>query len=436
MEALVAIFAEIIIACMMPFMALIGAFVGAILEGILLLLAGVFGGIFQVWAEARAARRNAPKPVAKPRKPLVPRKLVHWTAGILGTVGVLGVVASFVFFQPILRYVLETASAKAGAQISFEQASGTLLAGDVTLKGVHVVREGQEGLTFDLRVEQAVAEVQVRSLLFSTPVIDLARVTGVTGYVSPPKRDKDKPRVKKKRRPFRADLADVRDVAIEVRPKDSAPYPVLIDAAQVAPFRSGLALFDLLFRSNMKAEIAGQSLLVETRLIDERGRETLWSFEKVEAEKIKLLVPRAPLTWLSDGLVTARVQDRWSLTEDWVDMEWLIAFEDMTVSVPEDAKTTEKLLGGALAKAVKMRGGNVEFRYDLKLDKDDIAAMRSGDIDAFLDQVAKGFLISGGKSTAEASEDEDAAASDESGAKELGTLDKLKGLFKRGETEE
>lgn len=435
MEALVAIFAEIIIACMMPFLGLIGALMGAILEGVLLLLAGIFGGVFQVWSDARKAKSKTPKAQAKPRKPLVPRKLVHWTAGILAGVGVLGVIASFVFFQPILRYVLETASAKAGTEISFEQASGTLLAGDVTLTGIKMTREDQEGLTFDLEVKRAHADVHVMSLLSSVPTITLAEVEGVSGYVSPPKRDKDKDKskTKKPRKPFRADLAVVKDVALEVRPKGSDAYPLVIETAQVAPFRSSLALFDLLFRSNLRAEIAGQPLIVETQRITEDGRKTIWSFENVEAEKLRLLVPRAPLTWLSGGTLTARVEDRWSLSEDWVDMAWRIELEDMEIVLPEEASGGQKLLGGALAKAVKMRGGDVALTYDLQLDKDDVQALRDGDIDAFWDQVSKGFLVSGRK-TLTGGDDADAADAEE-GAEKPGTLDKLKGLFKKDEAE-
>ncbi len=435
MEALVAIFAEIIIACMMPFVSLIGALFGAFLEGLLLLLAGIFGGVFEVWADRRKAKSARPKTAAKPRKPLIPRKVIHWTAGVMGTLGVLGVIASFVFFQPILRYVLETASAKAGTEITFERASGTLLAGDVTLEGIHVLRDGQEGLTFDLKVARATAEVRVSSLLSRVPVIDLALVEGVTGYVSPPQREKDKPKEKKPRKPFRANLAQVRDVVLDVRPKGAEPYPLMIEAAQVAPFRSQLALFDLLFRSNMKAEIAGQTLVVETSLITEHGRQTLWSFENVEAEKVKLLVPRAPLTWLNDGVLSARVTDRWSLSEDWIDMEWVIGFEDMNIAVPSDAGATQILLGGGLAKLVNARQGNVEFRYALQLDKAEMDAMRAGDLSEFWDVVLSGFLVSGGKGlsvTTQGSAEEPASDIDGS---EPGALDKLKGLFKRDDAE-
>ena len=53
MEALVVIFAEIILACLMPVLGLIGALLGAIFEGLLLLL----GGTFAAFAEVRRKRR-------------------------------------------------------------------------------------------------------------------------------------------------------------------------------------------------------------------------------------------------------------------------------------------------------------------------------------------------------------------------------------------
>ncbi len=115
----------------------------------------------------------------------------------------------------------------------------------------------------------------------------------------------------------------------------------------------------------MTAQVAGQDLIVPIRQITEQGRETFWSFEDVEAEQIKLLVPKAPLTWLNGGTVSVRVDDKWSLSDDWIDMDWSIRFDQVRIVVPEGAGTTEKLLGGALAKAVRAKAGTADFRYRL-----------------------------------------------------------------------
>lgn len=439
MEALVLIFAEILIACMVPVFAMAGALAATVLEAVLALLALIFGGVFEVWRDNRSAARKAGGAVAPkaPRKPLIPRKVIHWAAGILVTVGAIAVLASFLFMQPILRYVLDTASAKAGAEISFERAEGTLLTGDVALYGVKAMREDPEGLGFDMAIAEIEAEVDVMSLLGRTPMISLARVEGVTGSVSPPKADPDKPREKKTKRPFIISTVDVKKVDVEIHPKDSASYSLMIETAEVAPFRSSIALFSLLFRSNMVAEIAGQTLRVETNRITETGRETRWSFENVEADKMKLLVPKAPLNWLSDGRVTVQVVDRWSLSDDWIDMDWRITLEDVAVQVPRAAGTTEKLLGGALAKVVNKQGGNVDFQYRLVLDKDDIETLRSGDLDRFWNTVLSGFLKDGARNVMEDEQAVDAqqVQDDADNEDKPGALDKLKGLFKKDTAE-
>lgn len=432
MEALVLIFAEILLACLAPLLALAGAMAALALEAVLGLLALVFGGVFELWRDSRRAARETGAVARAPRKPLIPRKLVHWTAGVLVTVGAVGVLASFLFMQPILRYVMDTASARAGAEITFERAEGTLLTGDVALHGITAKRVAPEGLGFDMAIKRIEAEVDVLTLLSRRPVISLARVEGVSGAVSPPKRDADKPKKEKKeKRPFVITEVDVKNVALEVRPKGAEPYPLVIETARVAPFRSSIALFSLLFRSNMVAQIAGQELRVETAQVTEFGRETRWLFEEVEAEKMQLLVPKAPLTWLSDGRLSVRVIDRWSLSEDWIDMDWQIAFDGVRVQVPSEAGTAETLLGGALAKVVEKQGGEADFRYRLMLDKDEIRTLRSGDMEQFWEVVLAGFLKSGAKGAAE-----DAAAEGEAGEEQKpGALDRLKGLLKKDKAE-
>ena len=431
MEALVLIFAEILLACLAPLLAAIGALLGAILELIFALLGLIFGEGFERWRKQRRAQgAEAPASRATPRRPLVPRRWLHWAAGSLAALGVLGVLASVLFMQPILRYVLTTAADKTGAEVSFERASGTLLLGDVTLYGLQARREGgADGLGFDMAVRKARADVDIWTLLSREPVIERAEVEGVSGHVSPPQRDKDRPRpaAPGERRPFSVLEAAAHEVAVEIRPKDSAPYLLEIDAATVAPFRSRLALFDLMFRSNMTARIAGQTLIVETAQGPGNARDTRWLFEEVEAEKVKLLVPKAPLTWLQGGRLSVRVEDSWSLTEDRIDMDWQIGFDDVVIQVPQEAGRAEKLLGASFAKLVDARDGQGEFRYRLSLDKDQIAALRSGDLQAFWDVVLSGVLKRGPPSErAQEQAQEQAGEEDKPGA-----LDKLKNLLKR-----
>lgn len=428
MEALLLIFAEIVFACLAPLLGLIGALVGALLEFLALLLGGGFAALAEHRKRGREAKGEVPR---APRKPLVSRKTLHWVAGTLGVFGVLGILATFVLFQPILRTVMQTAGERAGVEISFEAASGTLLLGKVALDDVSLKREDAEGLGFDLKVARAEADVDLWSLLGSEPRIDLAAAHGITGQISPPKPDKDKPKLRKERRPFRAEMVRVSGVEIEVRPKGSAPYMLEITEAAVAPFRSQLALFDLLFRSNMEAKIAGQALSVSTRKVTENGRETYWRFEEVDAAQLGLVVPKAPLTWLDAGRVSVRVDDRWSLSEDWIEMDWDVSAQDLEVSLPASAAAGEKMLGNAFAKLVQAKGGTANFQYALRLNKDDIDALRQGDISQFWDLVLSGFVGSKVKATQGGADRETEAEP----GKVKRAVERMKGLFGKGNEE-
>lgn len=428
MEALVAIFAEIIIACMMPVFALMGAVLSAVFEGLLLL----FGGIFSEYVESRRKRRaEAVQQPITPRKPLIPRKVIHWTAGIFATIGALGVVASFVFFQPLLRYAMDVASDKAGMRIVYDSATGSLLGGNVTLQNLTMSRAHDTGLAFDLQVTRAEADVALTTLVFGTPTLTFGRVEGMTGTITPPLPKEEKKGLPKPRRPFRADLFALQDVSLQITPREDAPYSVVIDAAQVAPFRSGLAVFDLLFRSNMKAEIAGQSLLVETRLITDDGRETRWAFEDVDAALLKRILPKAPLTWVSEGRLTLNVSDRWSLSNDFVDMDWRIATSQMRTTVPQDAGAGERIVAAGLRKYVDRFGGDVDFQYQLQLDPEDMAQLREGDLEAFWEKLLSG-IVKGGITKPDAQEDAEEAMEEEA----PGAFDRIRSIFGNDEGKE
>jgi hypothetical protein len=410
-EALLLIFAEIIVACLAPLFALIGAIFMAILE----LLALMLGGVFAAWAETRRAQGR--------RKSLVSSKALHWIAGAMGAVAVLGVLGATLFFEPLLARVLDKASERAGMELTYDDASGSLLFGRVELTGVHVTRASEAGLALDLSVAELEADVALLSLLSSEPRLELGRVAGVSGWISPPVKVESDSVPKRERRPFRADLVQASDVAVEIRPKGSEAYSVEIGEAEVSPFRSQLAVFDLLFRSNLEARVAGQRLRVSTRPVTEEGRETSWHFDEVEADRLKVILPRAPLTWLDDGTVTARVEDRWSLSDNEIDMNWEILLEGVTLTVPPEAGTAEAVLAGGLKKLVDARGGDADFRYRLSLTPEQVGALRSGDLSQFWDVVLSG-IVPGSAASADPDEGEEKL------------LDRMRGVFKRDEAAE
>jgi hypothetical protein len=385
MEALILIFAEIIAACLAPLLSLLGALVGMIFEFLALILSRIFG---------RSVRKTPTTRKTSP-KPLKSRKALHWTAGILGGLGATGLLASVVLFEPLLRGVLTRATSNAGIDLSYEGSSGFLLAGKVELTGLALARSSDTGLAFDLEVDQVVADVDLWSLLTNEPRLELGAVRGLTGSITPPQsavRLDSANHPGRTRRAFRADRLTVENIDVLIAPHGSDPYRLDIASGEVAPFRSQSALFDLLFRSNLEAEVAGQPLLVETRQISANGRETLWHFDEVEVDRLKLIVPKAPLTWLSAGTATLRVDDRWNLDDEVIDMDWRVVLSNLAVTAPAAASASERALAGGLSRVLDAQGGNADVHYRLDLGPEQVSALREGDLSAFWDAVLSGFV--------------------------------------------
>ncbi|MEZ5716478.1 MAG: hypothetical protein R3D85_15820 [Paracoccaceae bacterium] len=94
MEALLILFAPLIEIVMMPVLALAGALLGAAVELVFWLLALIFGG---AWAQRRDRRKRRGGGVGAgdlartgPKRPLIPRRLLHWGAGALVLLGARG----------------------------------------------------------------------------------------------------------------------------------------------------------------------------------------------------------------------------------------------------------------------------------------------------------------------------------------------------------
>lgn len=416
MEALLILFAPLIEIMLVPVVAIGGAVFSFALE----LVAGLVAAFAGTPRRKRAKRQDGPADDARARV-RSGRRYLHWGAGALLVTGLAGVAASLLFFDQILRFGLDRAEAKSGVVITYERARGNLLQGRVVLSGLHMHRAGDWGLAFDVRAEQVALDVVLTSLL-GEPVIETARVIGARGFVTPPARGDRPPDAA--RRAFRVGSISIERVALDIRPRTGAAYPLAIERAEMVPFHSRTALFDLLFRSNLEAEIAGQHLSVETARITEYGRETHWRFENADAASLATLVPRAPLTWLEAGTLSARVDDRWSLSQDWIEMDWDLTLQGIEVTAPHGAGLREKALVAGFARFMAAKGGNAEFHYTLSLDQNDIATARAGDLAGFWDIIA-GQLVK----SATTPEAEDGAR--QTGGRLSGAIEAVQGALER-----
>ncbi|MGB3313225.1 MAG: hypothetical protein WBB85_02340 [Albidovulum sp.] len=125
-------------------------------------------------------------------------------------------------------------------------------------------------------------------------------------------------------------------------------------------------------------------------------------FEDVPGALLATLVPRAPLDWLAEGTISARVEDEWTRDDRTIDMDWSITTRDLQVRAPERAGMVEKLAVGSLGKVLASRGGDAEFHFTLDLDRDRLETSSSGDMAALWDAVKDGLAMAVAQHTGEA----------------------------------
>ena len=115
-----------------------------------------------------------------------------------------------------------------------------------------------------------------------------------------------------------------------------------VDSLTAKPFRSGWALFDILFRSNLKGSINRQPVLVTSQVID-GGRQTRWQAEKLPVGLVSPYL-KGPFLWIEEGTVDIDVEDRWSVNgKADIEMHWSFIFHDLKAEVPQDAAKTTKV---------------------------------------------------------------------------------------------
>ena len=396
MEGLVIIIAEMLFALIAPLLGVLAGLLAAIAELILTLFLSLF--------DMRGARRRSGGAGDAPlRKRKVSPRWLHIPAAIAGVVAVAVLIANFFFFDPLVRYGLDRVAARTGYAVAFEDASGNLLTGRLALDGVTVARDEGEGLGVDMRLDHTEFDVALLSLIRSTRRIEAMTVEGVRGTVRIPLREEGEA-PKKARRGFAVDLGRFDDIDITVARATDQTHRVEIASAEVAPFRSSTALFDLFFRSNLDGRIDGVPIKVATEVIAGNGRRTSWVFDEVPATTLAELTDRAPLNWLSGGTLSAHVEDEWALDDRRVDMDWSIALDGVRVAPPPGVGVTERLAATALGKAIERSGGSAEFDFTLGLDRERLETSSSGDLDALWDALKDGIAEAVAKSTGKPAE--------------------------------
>ena len=402
MVVLVLIVAELLFPVIGAMVAVSVALAMAVFDLIGLLISALFG----VALSRRSARHDAApeasvaQAVPTPAKGAPTSRRRHLLLIPFAVVAVASVLVNFIFFEPTTRWAVEKFAAKAGFAVSFETVEGSLYSGRFSFQNLAVVREPSQRAGFDLHIEQAALDVNLWSLIFRPIRLESLAIVSVTGKITKPAKsaqpedgaEDGSGKLKPKRR-FIVDRLEIQDVRLTILGPDGTDSDIEIVNALSQPLRSDLAVFDFFFRSTVDARVDGHPISISTEEL-EAGRRTYWDIRDFPVSSAAGLVPKPPITWFESGSISARVEDRWSLSEDdtSIDMDWSITMRGVSVVVPQDAGPMEKITAFALAKAVNGRADDVTFEFSLVLDRENFRNAVSLDAAGFWKSLVAGLV--------------------------------------------
>lgn len=380
MEGLLIIAAQMIFLLMGPVFAVLSAVLGLALMALTWLFAMVARLVFGLSMSAITAAGWNDK--------------IYRAARWLGLAGIglggaalaaLAVINAF-FLDSTIRWALTQVEARSGYAVAVEEIEGDLWRAELHLRGVTLRRDASDaGPQMDLALHELAVESRLRNLLSGTARLERLKVAGLSGTLHLPATEPDPEQAPRSapRRAFTVTDGQFTDIAITLTRGDADPLPFTITEARVAPFRSRLALFDLLFRSNLDGTVGETALRVETRPISSHGRETLWQIADLPVVQAQVLTRARPVQWLDDGRLSLTITDRWDLTGPAeIEADWALSLRDTRLRTPADAGTRERVFLSVLAPVVAAQGGQADLAFEIQLDEDGLRGSHTSDLSA------------------------------------------------------
>lgn len=312
------------------------------------------------------------------------RKIALWTGSIGAATFVLIFAAIFAanafFFQPTLRLALAYVRWKTEIAVDFDHASGNLWTGHVRLEGVTVRRTDHPTCRFDLEAERIEIDLSYWSLYapqgwFNATVFETVEIEKLHGkwdqfdaakapaLIQEPEEPKKGGR---KRKNFRIDRLEMSEVSLDYtdhgREGEPLQVELVIEHLESKPLRSYLALFDVLFRSNLHGSVDGIAYRFE-----KREGETLWTCNDLPVAVLAAYFGK-PFDWFEKGEVDISVENRW---KDGITMNWSLVFRDFHVRAPAGTDAKTKMSLAPLLFFMNRHAEHLPLEFDLKLKKDD-----------------------------------------------------------------
>jgi len=277
------------------------------------------------------------------------RRWLRWSVGITAGLMAASLLAMMVidlfFFESIVRRALKSVENASDIQVEFESASGSVWRGEVALENATFHREGHPKANFDLEIERFELDASLWDLLCQKRTFQSVTAHGLSGRyereIPPPNLERS--------RSFTVGHMQVTDAKIEyvdhsLVEGEDVTVEFSVDRWTATEFRSGWALFDLMYRSEASGAIEDAPFTVT---LDDEGEmhRSQWRLEKAPVGVLaKPLGP--PLSWLAAGDFRLEVDSQWrrNLPEAEIEMKCRLELLDLQVGAPAELSLTQRLL--------------------------------------------------------------------------------------------
>ncbi len=380
---------------------LIGEFLLAPLIAGILVLVELIQAIVTLLLHLIFGIQRKPNSGKPPKRVTLPPGALKWirrvTLGTLSLFVTALLLLNFVFLEPAARFVADQVEAKTGIEIEYGSIEGNLFRGTFAFTRLELDQTTPEKAQFHIAAEALEVDLPVLRLILGERAIHTAMLADATidyQIPEPPKETKteglfhigaqivvgekgidgvtvgtgarllDAPK-------YRIDHLTLKQVNIQVTDRSTGKptdYHIAIDHFEASPLRSHFAVFDLLFRSNLDAQLNGSELKIVNNEKDGM-RQTRWATLAVQADVLASLIG-GPFALFDGGLVDVEINDRWEAERaETVLLDWEIRVKEAHARLPDSVPTALKPLARVWAKHINENPKDWKFGFQLELSE-------------------------------------------------------------------
>ena len=284
------------------------------------------------------------------------------------------VFATLLFIQyfllaPALRLLCKNVYERTSIAIEFDQANANLLSGNLHLHSLHLKRELDPSVDFDLRVESVRITISLQSILRGKLILDSLHIKGVTGEII--KRGK---RRQKRRKNFiiREFLLSDAHIQFLTQKKRNAHITIAIQQMRCYDVRSKYFIYHTLLRSNTRGTIAEKPFSIST-IFTATGYKNFWRAEEIPLNNLRDVFSGF-FDWFSQGTVDINAENHCRGTQ--IDMRYTFILRNFQAQTPENS-TLSSIVAQRIENFLSKRQLEFPIDFQFTMEEREFAEMQS-----------------------------------------------------------